>query len=207
MSEGRLVHGTVDEKRVARKIEKDGPTGLLMTTTAAGIDSEMETRCLSLTTDDSRKQTSSIYAALAKLEGEEECPVHFDSWHELQRWIVEDGETRVVIPYIGVLAAKMPNTATRLRRDFVSMLCLIRTHAILHQETRDRDEHGRIIATVGNYTMDEDGRSVPTGDYTAVRELISELVAEAVDATVSPAIRETVEAVQALLETEPSTSA
>jgi hypothetical protein len=43
----------------------------------------------------------------------------------------------------------MPTGATRLRRDFVSMLCLIRASALLHQVNRERDEHGRIVATSG----------------------------------------------------------
>ncbi len=45
LSEGRVVHGTVDtegKRREARRIEKDGPTGLLITTTAALVDPELE---------------------------------------------------------------------------------------------------------------------------------------------------------------------
>ena len=56
LSEGRIVHGTVDvdgRTRSARRIEKDGPMGLIVTTTATAVDPEMETRCLSLLTDDS----------------------------------------------------------------------------------------------------------------------------------------------------------
>ena len=79
----------------------------------------------------------------------------------------------------------MPTVATRLRRDFVSVLCLVRAHALLHQATRARDEHGRIVATAA--------------DYAAVHELLDDLVAEGVDASVSPATRDTVEAVRALL--------
>lgn len=188
LSEGHLVHGTVDGdgKRQARKIEKDGPTGLLMTTTAATTDVELETRCLAFLTDDTPDQTKRVFETLARLEDKDDLDVDFDRWHDLQRWIAEAGEHRVVIPFARELARLMPTTATRLRRDFVSMLCLVRAHAILHQATRERDDRDRIVATIG--------------DYKAVNELMDALVAEAVEANVSPATRQTVHAVRDLLE-------
>ena len=188
LSEGHLVHGTVDTegaRRVARRIEKSGPTGLLMTTTAPVTDPELETRCLSFTLDDSREQTGRIFGIVADLEEGDAAPVDYEPWHELQHWLVDHGENRVVIPYVRELAELMPTVATRLRRDFVSVLCLVRACALLHQCTRARDEQGRIVAT--------------TGDYAAVHGLLDDLVAEGVDASVSPATRDTVEAVRGLL--------
>jgi hypothetical protein len=58
-------------------------------------------------------------------------------------------------------------------------------HALLHQASRRKDEAGRIIATID--------------DYVAVRELIADLVAEGVDATVKPETREVVKAIARLL--------
>jgi 5S rRNA maturation endonuclease (ribonuclease M5) len=189
LSEGHASHGTVDAeggKREARLIEKKGPTGLLMTTTVASTDPELETRCLSFLTDDSREQTRRVFKVLADLEDEESSPVAFERWHELQRWIAGEGEQRVLIPYVRALSQLMPNTTTRLRRDFVSMLCLVRAHAILHRATREKDHRGRIVATIG--------------DYGVVRNLVSDLIAESAGASASPAIRATVEAVRKLLE-------
>jgi hypothetical protein len=188
LSEGRVVHGTVDGegKRKARRIEKERPTGLLVTTTRAGVDPELETRCLSFLTDDSPEQTRRVFEALAALEDEDESPVDFAAWQELQAWLAEAGEARVVIPYVVALAELMPTGATRLRRDFVSMLSLIRAHAILHQATREHDERGRILASLQ--------------DYAAVRGLIGNLIAEGVGAAVSPVLRATVEAVRELLD-------
>jgi hypothetical protein len=188
LSEGRLVHGTVDGdgRRVARLVEKEGPTGLLMTTTQAGVDPELETRCISFLTDDTPEQTRRIFLALADLEDGDAAPVDFEAWHQLQRWIAAHGENRVVIPYIMTLAELMPTSATRLRRDFISMLCLVRAHAILHQQTRRRDDDGRIVATIA--------------DYAAVHALLDELVAEAVDAGVSAAMRQTAEAARTLID-------
>jgi len=67
LSEGRLVHGTVEGegRRKARRIVKEGPTGLIVTTTESSVDVEMETRCLSLTTDDTPEQTRRVFAATA----------------------------------------------------------------------------------------------------------------------------------------------
>jgi hypothetical protein len=61
---------------------------------------------------------------------------------------------------------------------------LIRAHAVLHQATRERDERGRIVATLE--------------DYAAVRELVSDLVSEGIEATVPRSVREAVHAVARL---------
>jgi len=197
LSEGRIVHGTVEgeKKRKARRIEKAGPTGLVVTTTEGFVDPEMETRCLSLSTDDTPQQTRRVFDVLADLEDETAIAVDFQPWHELQTWIAGHGETRVLIPFVRALAELMPTGATRLRRDFVSLLCLVRAHAILHQARRERDESGRIVAELG-------------GDYSPVRDLVGALIAEGVEASVPGRTRETVEAVSALIDegaTHPST--
>jgi hypothetical protein len=100
-------------------------------------------------------------------------------------WL-EGAEHRVTIPYASALAEKMGDTAVRLRRDFSVVLSLIEAHALLHQATRKRDEDGRIIATLA--------------DYSRVRELVSGLIAEGVEATVPKTIRETVEAVENIID-------
>ena len=94
-------------------------------------------------------------------------------WHALQQWL-QGAEHRVYIPYAEALAKLVPTIAVRLRRDFPAILRLVCAHAILHQATRDRDDEGRIIATFD--------------DYAAVRGLLVEMVAEAVEATVSPTV-------------------
>jgi hypothetical protein len=105
----------------------------------------------------------------------------------LQLWIGEHGENRVVLPFVQALADLMPASATRLRRDFVSLLCLVRAHAILYQAQRERDACGTIIATI-------------EGDYGPIRELVGDVIAEGVEASVTEATRTTVEVVQAILD-------
>jgi hypothetical protein len=189
LSEGRIVHGTVEGegKRSARRIEKAGPTGLLVTTTEGFTDPELETRCLSLLTDDTPEQTRRVFAVFAEQEEEATTPLDFEEWHKLQAWIAKGGETRVFVPFVRALGELMPTGATRLRRDFVSLVCLVRAHAILYQAQRERDQQGRIVATVD-------------GDYEPVRDLVAALIAEGVEASVPERTRETVEAVRRLID-------
>jgi hypothetical protein len=79
----------------------------------------------------------------------------------------------------------VPPVAVRLRRDFKTVLTLIRAHALLHQASRQKDAGGRLVAEVA--------------DYAAVRELVAELVAEGAEVAIKPEVRETVRAVADLL--------
>ena len=184
LSEGRIVYEMVERQAsglVPRRIEKEGPTGLIVTTTAVRLHPENETRLLSLQVTDTRAQTREVMRAIAH-----SARADFDPalWIALQQWIAR-GEHRVEIPFAPALAERIPPIAVRLRRDFGQLLNLIRAHAILHQATRARDSVGRLLATLE--------------DYEAVRELLAEIIAEGVEATVSPAIRETVEAIGRIL--------
>ncbi len=169
LSEGRLRYETVEktsEGLKPRLIEREGPTGLLVTTTAVKLHPENETRLLSLTVNDTREQTRDVLVALAEEDGE--AP-DLKPWQALQEWL-ETAEHDVHIPYARVLAGLVPPVAVRLRRDFPAVLNLIRAHAVLHQATRARDERARIVASIE--------------DYAAVRRLVADLVSEGVEAAV-----------------------
>jgi len=185
LSEGRLRYETVEktsEGMKPRLIEREGPTGLVVTTTAVKLHPENETRLLSLTVNDTKEQTQDVLVALAEEDGD---TPDLGRWHALQRWL-EGAEHRVTIPYAKALARLVPPVAVRLRRDFGAVLNLIRAHAVLHQATRERDAEGRIVASFA--------------DYTTVRELVAELVSAGAEAAVPKTVRETVEAAQRLLE-------
>ncbi len=188
ISEGQLRYMTVESGPGGLKprvIEREGPTNLLVTTTALHLDNEMETRLLSIPVDDSRGQTKAIMRAHAKRHGSA-GPVtdpDLSPWVALQTWL-ELSERRVVIPYADKLVEAIPPVALRLRRDVSVIFGMIEAHAILHQETRERDAQGRIIAT-----MD---------DYAVVRELTGDLMATAAGLTVPGTVRETVDTVRSL---------
>jgi hypothetical protein len=185
LSEGRLRYETVEKTKdglAPRLIEREGPTGLIVTTTSLRLHPENETRMLSLTITDTQVQTAAVFRALAQESHRVE--IDLSPWHALQTWLAM-GPTRVVIPFASQLEQLVPPVAVRLRRDFKTVLMLIRTHALLHQASRLKDETGRVIAAIE--------------DYTAARELAADLVAEGVDVTVKPEIREVVETTVRLL--------
>jgi hypothetical protein len=187
LSEGRVRYETVEQTSEGMKprlIEREGPTGLIVTTTAVKLHPENETRLLSLTVTDTQDQTRAVMAALAEEAGE--AGPNLEPWYALQVWL-ESAEHRVFIPYAKILADLIPPVAVRLRRDFGALLNLIRAHALLHQASRAKDTEGRIIATIEE-------------DYAAVRELVADLVSEGIEVTVPKIVRDTVEAVKRLRE-------
>jgi len=183
LSEGRVIYEVVEKTKLGlrpRRIEKEGPTGLITTTTAPKLHPENETRLLSLGVIDTPHQTKAVMQALA--DDAQANTVSYAQWHALQSWLAAH-QHGVVVPFAATLADFIPPVAVRLRRDFKLLLTLIRAHALLHRGTRQHDPEGRIIATVD--------------DYAAVRELVAKLFAEGIEATVPATIRETVAAVEA----------
>lgn len=184
LSEGRLDYRVAVRSKeggfVTKRITKEGPTNMIFTTTRTRVHYENETRVLSLTTDDSADQTARV---LQQLADESEDGPDLEEWKALQAWL-QKANNRVTIPFALRLAELVPPAAVRLRRDFASVLELIRAHAVLHQQTREADEAGRIVATLD--------------DYEVVRDLISDVISIGVGATISAVVRETVAAVEEL---------
>ena len=182
LSEGRISYPvTVRDNEggfITKTIVKEGPTNVILTTTATQLHGENETRLLSLPTNDSTEQTKAVMVRLAEGQLQE---MNVQEWHELQNWLTK-AEHRVVIPFAAYLAESIPPVAVRLRRDFKALLRLIETHAILHQCSRAKDDDGRIVAQ--------------TDDYLTVRALVADLIASGVGATVPETMRATVQAVR-----------
>jgi hypothetical protein len=190
LSEGLIDYRVVEKKNgefSCRHISREGPTGLILTTTRNKIHPENETRLLSVTINDSPEQTRKVLKKIAERAGARTLPrglPDVETWHALHKWI-ELQEHRVEIPFAKILPELFPITATRIRRDFSLILSLVKSHAILHQATREKNNEGWIIANVE--------------DYSVVRELVDDLIAEGIEASVPPGVRETVAAVKRLL--------
>jgi len=188
LSEGCIRYETVEKVKgqgmVPRLIVREGPTGVIVTTTQVTLHPENETRLLSVPANDTPQQTAAIIRMLACEDGRSGDDA-LAEWRTLQTWI-DAQDNRVTIPFAPDLAELVPPVAVRLRRDFATVLNLVKAHAILHQVSRARGDDGRIVATVA--------------DYGIVRDLIADLVADEVGATVPPAVVETVVAVVALKE-------
>ncbi len=182
ISEGKIRYDTVDSSNGLKplRIEREGPTGLLITTTKLHLEAELETRLFSVPVDDTPAQTRAIMLATADESRGQKADL--GPWKAFQDWLGE-AERGVTDPFAHKLAKAIPPVAVRLRRDFRAILQLIKVHALLHQTNRERDADGQVVATLE--------------DYAAVRELVADLLSEGVGASVSPTVRETVEAVRA----------
>lgn len=180
LSEGCIRYETVVSSNAglnAQLIEREGPTGLLVTTTATSLHPENETRMLSLTVQDTKAQTKVILCSMATEEILEE---DLSGWIGFQEWL-DTAEHRVKIPFAKRLAELSNPAGVRFRRDFGLVLNLIKAHAILHQLNRERDDAGLIIANLD--------------DYKVVHGLVADTISEGLGAAVSDTVRETVNAV------------
>ena len=116
-----------------------GPTMIFLTTTAIELDEELANRCLTLAVDESREQTRRIHALqreeetiegyLAKRKRAAICQKHQNAQRLLKPVPVHN-------PYAPQLT--FPDENTRLRRDQLKYLTLIRSIAFLHQYQRPR---------------------------------------------------------------------
>ena len=187
LSENCIRHETVEKTRNGlqpRLIQREGPTGLITTTTWAALHPEIETRMLSLTVRDDKAHTKAIIRSLAnRANGTGPLQPDLKPWHALQTWLELAGDRDVTIPYARELADQSSPSAVRLRRDFGTVLNLIRAHAILHQNHRQRQD-GRIVAQLD--------------DYRVVYHLVSDLISQGVQSSVRPTERETVKVVTQL---------
>ena len=138
LSEGRIRYEVVEKTKNGlrpRLIEKDGPTGLIVTTTATRLHPENETRLLSLAVKDTPNQTRMVLLALAR-GTESDGTVDYARWQAFQSSL-ETGERRVEITFAQKLAGLIPPVAVRLRRDFRLLLALI------HGKARDAGDRRR----------------------------------------------------------------
>jgi hypothetical protein len=158
ISEGRIVHQTTVEdpdSRTGRRVERivrEGPIALIITTTGE-LHAENETRMLSFRVSESQEQTRAVIEGLAaRAAGTNEDAADLAIWHDFQRWIAL-GPTDAVIPFAPQIAAKIPPSMVRFRRDVGSLFNFIKASAILHQAQRQVDDKGRVVATLADYKV------------------------------------------------------
>jgi hypothetical protein len=173
---------TPDGKWGTQKICKEGPTQF-MTTSTKSLPHQMNTRTLEITLSDRSDQTHAIFHAHARAANPnpERARLDLSPYLALQDWLTLYGERRIAVPFAGVLADLVPPTAVRARRDFKQLLTVIKVLAFLRQQQRERTPEGWVIAT--------------HDDYGEARRLLAPIFDAAAADGVTPAIRETVEAV------------
>ncbi len=183
LSEGVIkypVTEKVDGRFVVNEKVKEGPTGLITSTTRAKLHPENETRILSIYITDTRDHTKAIMKAQANDDRRE---MNTEPWKAYGTWLAGQ-DNRVSVPYSEALADLIPVYDVRQNRDITVLLNTIKTLAIMHQWRRKRDAQGRIIATLQDYNM--------------ARDLLNDLLSQGIGATVSQSVRDTVAAVKAL---------
>jgi hypothetical protein len=169
---------------VARVIEKKGPIVFITTTTAGKLHPEIETRILTVETDDTEVQTGRVLAKIAETEGGlGGADGDLTAWHAFQLHLAA-GELRVVIPFAGRLARLTWGKAVRMRRDFSQVLRAVKTHALIHRDHRQRDDQGRIVASIR--------------DYEVIYDLLAARLAESSEVKLRKVVQQTVEAVMKL---------
>jgi DNA primase catalytic core len=123
---------------ITQEYRVDGPTMLMMTTTAIDLDEELLNRCLVLTVDEDRAQTRRIHAlqrekrTLAGLAKREAKTAILATHQNVQRLL---RPLAVVNPYADRLT--FLDDRTRTQRDHEKYLTLIDTITLLHQHQRE----------------------------------------------------------------------
>ncbi len=181
LSEGRISRQTVDRdesnRNTGRAIVTEGPTAMWTTTTKVKTDYELSTRVFELTPDDGQEQTGRINEKAFDYEVAEETD--FSDTHGVFTWLLGQ-DNRVYFPYGAALGKMIPKSAVKMRRESPRFRVLLDAHAVLHQASRERDERGRIVATLE--------------DYEAVKRLMDPFVGTASEQGVKEQVRATVEA-------------
>jgi hypothetical protein len=165
-----------------RTVELDGPTGVWSTSTEMRIDKELGNRLFRISVDESPEQTRRIIKS-RKLRNENAAD--YEPIRGLHTYLAGQ-DNHVVVPFEDVLTDLIDVSAQRMRRDHERIMDLVEAHAVLHQESRHKDQDGRIVATLE--------------DYGAVHALIADIVGEASEVAVSDTVRKTVEKVRELIE-------
>ena len=184
LSEGRIVYETVDasgETLAARSIQVEGPTGLVLATTAAEFEPEIENRVLTIRVDDSIEQTRAILGARARSAAGvlKKQRSDLSEWRDFQGALA-DGPSDVVVPFAERLALALPPKPVRLRRLFDLLLVLVKANAVLNRDERE-DDDGKIVASLK--------------DYATVRALVARPFAEAAEKEIPANVRNVVNGV------------
>ncbi len=176
ISEGRIIHETVIDGKAERK-EKEGPTGLISTTTRSFLDAEMETRCWTLETQVNVDHNRKAIRAIGKRFNEGPAPVDERLKAGLE-FLLLAGDTVVEIPYAEWLAERVPASLPESKRLYKRLLDNIASCAFLYQRQRRRNPDGKIVANVADYAMTfglfEDAFKVGTTGITEAQRRVLE---------------------------------
>jgi len=177
VSEGRLSIASTGKDRSTGKlstsrVEIAGPVSLIMTTTAAEIDPELENRLVVLGVDENEMQTRAIQAAqrqAASLDGllSKAARNHLRQLHRNVQRLLD--AFPVVISDFEV---EFPANAPRHRRDHAKLLSIITAITLLHQHQREvlTTEVGGVEVTYLQATDDDVALGISLAAQVLVRD-------------------------------------
>lgn len=169
-------------KWYTRHIVKPGPTQLTTTSTRS-LAYQLGTRVLEVPISDSEDQTRKVMQIHARrAAGLFEEPPDTAPFIALQSWLALAGERRVIVPFAEGLIELIPAREVRMRRDVQALLTCVQTVAFLHQRQRARARGGEVVATFD--------------DYEIVRDLLLPIFDNIAAEGITPAVRQTVEAIK-----------
>ncbi len=157
ISEGRLdkhVTTKVEGQWQTEHIHQDGPIAFVESTTQSEIFEEDLNRCLVLNTDERVEQTERILEQMAAKHGPEAPSL--ENEHIVNRHHALQGKIEkrvVVIPFSARLSKLFPKERVEARRTFGHVLSVIQALALLHQQQRETDDRGRIVAERRDYEL------------------------------------------------------
>ena len=151
LTENVAVHETViDGKHV--RLECEGPIGVVIATSRLSLDRDLENRLDRVEVSDSSELTRLVIDSVSESARSGDWdPPDLERWHAFFNLLRSQGPYEVIVPYAVELGAAIPATAIRLRRDISQLIGLIWAHAVMHQWHRERDDNGRIVATLEDY--------------------------------------------------------
>jgi len=179
-SEGRIsIATTVKDpdtgEMKTKKHEVEGPVAIMLTTTEAEIDEELQNRALVLTVNEDREQTRAIHEAQRRAETLEGILAAEDRLavvrlHRNAQRLLRP--LRVVNPFAEGLA--FPDVKLRTRRDHVKYLTLIRSIALLSQYQRpikQETRNGHVVPYI----------EVTPSDIETAKRLADEVLGQSLD--------------------------
>lgn len=151
ISERRLSYETVIDGK-AVKLEKEGPTGMVVTTTRSFLDAELETRCWTLESKDDPEYNRAAIASIAAQNSGAQPPID-ERLRAGLGWLLLAGDVAVDISFARWLGDRAPYALAESKRLFERLLAVVAASAWLYQRQRGRNEDGKIVANVADYAI------------------------------------------------------
>jgi DNA primase len=160
ISEGRVRYPTVekDDKGNLITVEKaiDGPTSFITTTIMESLEAQMEDRLFTIHPDESFEQTRKIIRKIGETKAgripslDKKVVAAWKLFHKSLKPV------DVIVPYAEKIAGfitQREDIPIATRRAFNRVMVVIQAIACFYQNQRQRDNQGRVIAEISDYSM------------------------------------------------------